>query len=441
MGYGVAVPAKVPASEITDRIPRVPPRLPTLTSMRFLAALLVFVYHAATVFGYPSRESALDVNFVTGKLAFLGVCFFFVLSGFVLTWSARPDDPAGSFWRRRFFKIYPNHLVTFAVALALLVVLSKPITGLLPNLLLIQAWFPDPEIFNSANVVSWSLAVEAVFYLLFPLLYRWLARIPQATLWWCAGGVVLAMLCVPLLADAVLPASQGNPLQPGASLLEVWFLYMFPPVCLLQFLLGMLMARIVLTGRWIGVPLPFAVATLAGGYVLALYVPYNFGINATTIVPVALVITAGAVADSRGTRTFLRGPAAVWLGNVSFAFYLVHYLVLMQGRELLGNPTGGLGFEFALLTAAFALSLLLSWLLYAGVERPVMRRWSRPRRRSPRDTSVRGGNGHGGPVRVEPARPYRGADGPPRPPRAGLPPLPPRGVGVPEEPRPRERRW
>jgi peptidoglycan/LPS O-acetylase OafA/YrhL len=41
-----------------------------------------------------------------------GVSFFFVLSGFVLTWSARPDDIATGFWRRRIARIYPVHLVT-----------------------------------------------------------------------------------------------------------------------------------------------------------------------------------------------------------------------------------------------------------------------------------------------------------------------------------------
>ncbi|ASR37515.1 hypothetical protein BAY61_23735 [Prauserella marina] len=348
--------------------------------MRFLAALLVFVFHVATVFAYPDAETAAGVQSVTGRLAFLGVSFFFVLSGFVLTWSARPGDGAGSFLRRRLCKIYPNHLVTFAVALILLLVLAKPVTGVLPNLLLFHAWIPDQSIFNSVNVVSWSLSCELVFYLFFPLLYRWITRIGEKHLWWWASGVVVAVLCVPFVAEIAIPATDGDPLQAGSSTSQVWFVFIFPPVALLQFVLGILMARIVLAGRWFGLPLPVAALALVGGYALALLVPYNFGINATTIVPIALVIAAGAVADVRGRRTLLRGRTMLWLGEVSFAFYLVHYVVLLDGRELLGLPRLSVGGEVALSIAGFAVSLALAFLLYLGVERPVMRRWSRARR-------------------------------------------------------------
>ncbi|NIJ11212.1 peptidoglycan/LPS O-acetylase OafA/YrhL [Saccharomonospora amisosensis] len=421
----------------TEIIPAVHARLPTLTGMRFLAALLVFVFHAATVFDYPDQQTAADVGWLTGKLAFLGVSFFFVLSGFVLSWSARAGDTAARFWRRRACKVYPNHLVTFLLAVALLLALHKPVTGWWQNLLLIHAWFPDQTIFNSANVVSWSLACEAVFYLLFPVLHRWFGRIPSSTLWWWASGLVVVVLCMPLLAQALVPATGGDPTQPGSSLSQVWFLYIFPPVCLLQFMLGMIMASIVLSGRWIGLPLPLAAVLLAGGYALALVVPYNFGVNATTIVPVALVIAAAAVADVRGRATLLRGRVAVWLGEVSFAFYLVHYLVLLHGRELTGlRGNGEVAVELAVLTGAMALSLGLAWLLYAGVERPVMRRWSRPRRS---------------------ARPPAPPQSQPRPPQAqrgqvtgphhGVPvargstALQRHSAPVAKQPRPREPRW
>ncbi|TWE29598.1 peptidoglycan/LPS O-acetylase OafA/YrhL [Prauserella muralis] len=431
-------------------------RLPTLTGMRFLAALLVFVYHAATVFVFPDRDAAADVQFVTGKLAFLGVSFFFVLSGFVLTWSSRDDDTPARFWRRRLCKIYPNHLVTFLVAVVLLVVLAKPLTGLVPNLLLVHAWWPDPAVFNSANVVSWSLSCELLFYVLFPVLHRGLARIRAARLWWWTVGVVLAVLCVPVVATAAIPATTGDPMQAGASPEQVWLVYIFPPVCLLQFVLGMLLARIVLAGRWIGVPLPVAALLLVPGYALGLVVPYTFGVNATTIVPVALIIAAAAVADERGTPTLLRSRTAVWLGEVSFAFYLVHYLVLLRGRELIGvDQQWGTAGEVALLAVAFTLSLLLAWALYAGIERPAMRRWSRPRPAEPPDPptqplprqpsplrpSVGHTYGYGGSVGVQPARPDHRPDRFPHPPGPGLPPLPPRREPVAEQPRPQKRRW
>jgi peptidoglycan/LPS O-acetylase OafA/YrhL len=44
-----------------------------------------------------------------------------VLSGFVLTWSARKYDTVRQFWHRRFLKIFPHHIVAFAIALILYV--------------------------------------------------------------------------------------------------------------------------------------------------------------------------------------------------------------------------------------------------------------------------------------------------------------------------------
>ena len=40
----------------------------------------------------------------------IAVSLFFILSGFVLTHSARAPESARAFWLRRFFTIYPNHL-------------------------------------------------------------------------------------------------------------------------------------------------------------------------------------------------------------------------------------------------------------------------------------------------------------------------------------------
>ena len=79
--------------------------LPRLTGLRWYAALLVFLYHAETF--VPIRLLR-PFNFGT-----VGVTFFFVLSGFVLTWSTRPDLPASTFYRRRFARIYPSYFVMF----------------------------------------------------------------------------------------------------------------------------------------------------------------------------------------------------------------------------------------------------------------------------------------------------------------------------------------
>jgi peptidoglycan/LPS O-acetylase OafA/YrhL len=70
----------------------------------------------------------------------------------------------------------------------------------------------------------------------------------------------------------------------------------------------------------------------------------------------------------------------VWLGNVSFAFYLWHRLVLIYGHRMLGvGRTWGSAEVLGLSVAGFAVALLLAWLTFEYVEKPAMRRWSRPR--------------------------------------------------------------
>src|SRR5215469_15689462 len=91
--------------------------LPSLTGTRWMAAFLVFGLHLRNL-GYLNGAPVDFAGwpFMAGTT---GVSFFFVLSGFVLTWSARPRDTAAGFWRRRIARIYPVHLATAAAAMLL----------------------------------------------------------------------------------------------------------------------------------------------------------------------------------------------------------------------------------------------------------------------------------------------------------------------------------
>jgi peptidoglycan/LPS O-acetylase OafA/YrhL len=75
-------------------------RLPSLTGLRWIAAMLVFGFHVGTmrIIVEPEFKAVVDQLFTLGLS---GVQFFFVLSGFVLVWSAREQDTKWAFWRRR----------------------------------------------------------------------------------------------------------------------------------------------------------------------------------------------------------------------------------------------------------------------------------------------------------------------------------------------------
>src|SRR5690606_29900136 len=134
--------------------------------------------------------------------------FFFVLSGFVLAWSASDGDTARAFWRRRFARIYPLHLATALIALALAATLVSSLAPadpgeLIANLFLLSSW--NPAWWQAVNPVSWSLVCEAFFYLTFPLLIRILRPASARTLRLVLAGCVIAVLLLPLLAP-VTPA-------------------------------------------------------------------------------------------------------------------------------------------------------------------------------------------------------------------------------------------
>src|SRR3954453_14069074 len=96
-----------------------PTNLPSLTALRIVAASLVFLSHGLILPIFANPGAANVYGLVAHNMGAIGVLFFFVLSGFVLTWSAKDSDTPGKFWRRRFFKIYPNHFVAYVIYLAL----------------------------------------------------------------------------------------------------------------------------------------------------------------------------------------------------------------------------------------------------------------------------------------------------------------------------------
>ncbi|MEJ8642013.1 acyltransferase [Streptomyces sp. MS1.HAVA.3] len=371
---------KAPGQDAEARRARLS-RLPSLTGMRWIAAMMVFLFHVSlpdfTPFG---GEVATGAEWLFSKGGWVGVSFFFILSGFVLTYSARPGDKPRRFMRRRLVKLYPNHVVTFALSMVLFAGATATWKQWLPNILLIHTWIPDYDTFFGINPPSWSLACELVFYLCFPVLHRWIKKINPDHLWGWVAGIAALVLVIPAFSYAVLPSDPPMPNGFPVGVTQAWFVYLLPPVRMLEFVVGIMMARIVLTDRWINVKMIHALGLLIVGYAIALNVPWLYGLNAVCLIPIALLIPAAAVADLRDQPSPFRGRVMNWLGEVSFAFYLIHGIVIIYGTKLIedGKPYGivsGIG----LWAACALISLGLAQLMYKYVELPMMKHWSKPR--------------------------------------------------------------
>ena len=349
-------------------------RLPSLTGLRFWAALLVVLYHL-------SREYR-PLPWIS-PLAWYGrdgVTFFFVLSGFVLAWSyaGAAAVPARVFYWRRLVRIWPLHLLATGLAVAVTVALGAavPLRGVLLSLPLLQAWARGTA--TAGNPAAWSLSAEAWFYLLLPLLLPFLLR---------RGDRALAVLATAACGCGLLLWLGVGPV--AAPALRGWLLDYFPLSRTPQFVLGAVAGIAVRRGRRSRVPVGAAVAGLLLWHLLLIrwhdavpdsrwYGPYSA--SQLLVAPLfALLIAAAAGRDLDGPRSRLGGPWMRRLGHWSFAWYLVHQSCLRLVLAAFGPPRGHRevlgGWLLVLL-----LSLALAGALHTWVERPIE---SRLRARGP----------------------------------------------------------
>lgn len=339
---------------MSGQVTPLPRELPTLTVLRAVAALLVFAFHV-------------DVSLMHLPLAsvgYVGVGFFFILSGFVLTWSYRPERTWGDFFVRRVARIFPSHLVALALAVVVMVaVLHIPVTAgqVIPQVLLVQAWLPDRDTILSVNQVSWSLSVEMAFYVLFPFLMPWLLRLRGGARWAVVGGLLL----VPVLVGILLTSVGLGQLVP--------FLYFNPLARLPEFLIGVALALGMRAGWRPRVPLwAVAVSVVAAWVACSVAGAPEYIGDAALAVPLALMIAKAAERDIAVRST--RMPRwMVFAGQASFAFYLVHYLVMNVVGHTVRVPAG----IQALLSLAFAvvLAVLVHTLVELPAQRGIVRLW------------------------------------------------------------------
>ncbi|WP_138733988.1 acyltransferase family protein [Modestobacter excelsi] len=345
------------------------PRLDSLTGLRFVAALAVFGLHALNYGGGAAAEALL----IAGTT---GVSFFFIVSGFVMSWTARDDDTAVLFYRRRFARVYPAYAVTWVFSLGAMVAAGRQ-PGLvdLAPLTLLQSWVPSETVYWATNAVFWTLSCEAFFYLAFPWIYRvvrsWTVR--RALL-----GIVVLVVAVELLALAVWGAGGGPILH--------WLAVVFPVTRAAEFAVGVLLGVLAARGvRW-SPSLGAAVAVAGGAFLLANHVPAAFRDVAVTLVPFALLVWAAARADLAGRRSVFRSGPFVALGTWSYAVYLMHPLVMRAWFEglnragIVHSELTGVGLVLAVCGALLG-SVCAAWLLHRAVEVPGERRL-RPRRPS-----------------------------------------------------------
>jgi peptidoglycan/LPS O-acetylase OafA/YrhL len=360
------------------------PELRSLTGLRFLAALLVLAYHA--LFSFPSAPPRLDPGPVRSVLGsgYVGVNLFFVLSGFVLAYTyvdrgALTAAPR-AFWRARFARVYPMHVLGLLVAVPLYamawranrvvdaLVMRETVRQLAITGALVQAWLPA-DVFD-LNGPSWSLSVEAFFYACFPLLVRALGRLRTPAL-----AAVLAAAWAGAFVPAVLVGSRATGVEAAS---QTDLVLLFNPVARLpDFAVGVSAGLLFLRrsppepagARWRAVALASAVgiaAVLTQSERLPFLVLHDGLLDPLW----ALLVFSLACCGGRGDGPLGRTPLVV-LGRASYSLYVIHKpLYYWLARWTGAGPAPSRVFVTAYLVTSIALSVALWW----GLEEPLRRR-------------------------------------------------------------------
>jgi len=347
-----------------------PPRLPSLTGLRIFGSVAVVICHVGNGFANDST-----VN-VASAYGFVGVTFFFMLSGFVLTWSCA-DQAAGPFWWKRFSRIWPLQLLVMVFAYAVIPGHERipGLGGRLAELFLLQAWFPNTSIYAGGNGVTWSLSVEMFFYLVFPAAIILVRRPGGRGLAITATVTVAVLLLPPLIISLAGLAMSAS--------VYYWLFFVFPPYRFGEFMLGMLLARALMLGYRLPRPGLAALAATAGIAAMT-WAMVTFTTRtgswvgrpfvALLLLPFfALLLSGSAAMDLKPGGWWLGAKPFILLGEWSFALYLVHAptLVVTAPWGWWNNPGGVLG--LADFIAFLALALALAAALHYLVERPVER--------------------------------------------------------------------
>ena len=317
-----------------------------------------------------------------------GVSFFFVLSGFILAWNypvLTNWADRRKFWLARFARIWPLHLVTCVLWIALVFNFDRAsnfpgIDGLLKlatNLLLLQVWIPQHNWVLSFNGVAWSISTEFFFYAMFPLLIAlWKKR-------WHQLMLIQALVIFSVLVFNTLHAVPGAEDHSDYNLMEL--LSFHPIIRIFEFSIGIALSQLVekLAAAKIQLNnfqwLTIECAALLVAVVSMLVAANPIGLRQTLGVPAGIYFSKdglsliwglliGVFALSRGPLTrFLSLRFAVFLGEISFALYLshaivIHYVEIYAERI---QSYGAIGYG-----AFWASCLMLAATLFLGIETP-----------------------------------------------------------------------
>ncbi len=366
---------------------------PELESLRGIAILLVFAYHADGVLvGNPKHASPL---LAFGRAGHTGVALFFILSGFLLSLPFLAEAAGGrrqarrEYYLRRALRILPLYWTAVVVATALSARTLPDLNDAWPFLIFTKALASQYALWPY-SIGWWSLATEVQFYLvlpLLPLLVRSRRRIVCAlAVWAVAYATFVARLWhLPSLRWSLELYSNVF----GRAPLFMWGIF----AAWIYRTHGPAIRDRLAATPWIrrgGADVALAATFLALGYLLRWAVMHGFWDVEVTrrhpwhILEGALwtsVLLLLLLAPLR-TKRCLSNPVLGAIGIISFSLFIIHIPVLafavlvLRGRYP-GSLTAWSPGSAALMAGLFVACLAASTVTYWAIERPFLVRKAR----------------------------------------------------------------
>jgi peptidoglycan/LPS O-acetylase OafA/YrhL len=344
-----------------------------LDSLRFFAFFAVFISHTTFFMFFPAdvrQSGSLSNAFL--QVGSLGVSFFFVLSGFLIThylnkeYLSRQTISLKKFYLRRVLRIWPLYFLGLGLAfiLSLTPVLNKLASvnyrEFLAHLFLVGNWFR--AFYGTTNeIVSvlWSVAVEEQFYLFWPVLFllfrkniRWVILlgilITFVSRWFYAHNYDVREYFSPCLVAYFMI---GGFYAIYTSRVNAWLLKFKnsgPWVGIIWLLFILFIRGIIFKGNY---PNWFAaIEPLLYGFTFILFINH-------------------AVINSQ--KPYFLSKILEYLGKISYGLYVFHMMALMIVKAVIG---GGGWQNFTLVFCiAFVLTVVAAAISYGIWERPFLK--------------------------------------------------------------------
>ena len=341
--------------------------------LRFIAAFLVVLYHAAR----HVRMSGADPGplfAVAEATGFAGVDVFFVISGFIMVFTTRSQAGAASsleFLKRRLARIYSGYWPFFILA-AVVFAWARPEHFGAASLLKSFMLWPAP-LDQVLLDVSWTLSYEMYFYLVFGALVILGVAVRSSIL----GGIFLLVTAYNLLRHFA-----WQDFSPEQYYYNTFYDLFLTSPFLIEFFAGALLAIVLQSNRggngWllltVGVA-GFAAAGMSNVFIYDGNVEQGFH-----VVPRVLMFGAPSVFLIWGLVNLERSGHiaaerfSLAAGGASYAIYLSHTILLVATMKM-GLNAGLRGLPDALVQSVFllysALIVVLCITYYQHAERPL----------------------------------------------------------------------